>query len=171
MKKAEEYDDAPADDEPTLEDYQAAAAVVRAEQAEPEPEATPDEPTDDDKPSRREAKYRVQLREAEAERDGLRANVEAMQRAEVERLAGASIRQPNAIWAAGVDVKGLLDDEGRVDPIKVASAVQDAQNTLGLAATRPAGFVRGEGQLVGQPVAPAENPWQKAFTGPSSNTA
>lgn len=129
-------------------------------------DVTAERSPDDDRenhPSKREARYRVQLRETEAERDQLRANVEAFQRAEVERIAGESIQKPSALWSADVGLVSLLDDAGRVDPLKVDTAVQAARDTLGLAPTRPPGYVRGEGQVVDQP--PAGNPWQNAFTG------
>jgi hypothetical protein len=165
MTTTDEFD-APAADEPSLEDYQAAAAAVQADQAEPEVTDTsnsePEEPAGDENPgSRREAKYRVQLRETEAERDQLRGTVEALQRAEVERIAASSIQKPSALWSADVELGTLLDDAGKVDPIKVAAAVKEATNTLGLASTRPGGHVAKEGQVVGQP-APAD-PWKSAF--------
>jgi hypothetical protein len=79
----------------------------------------------------------------------------------VERIAGQSIQKPNALWSADVDLASLLDDAGRVDPLKVTAATQEATKTLGLAPTRPPGHVRAEGQVVGQP--PASDPWKAAF--------
>jgi hypothetical protein len=120
-----------------------------------------DDHTDDENPNKREARYRLQLRDTEAERDQLRSTVAALQIAEVERLAGKSIQRPSALWSADVELTSLLDDVGRVDPVKVDAATQQAQKTLGLAPTRPAGYVRGEGQVVGQPT--AGNAWEGAF--------
>lgn len=78
------------------------------------------------------AKYRRRLRDTETERDTLRGQVEALQRAEVERLAG-HLTQPSAIWAAGVELSDVLDDSGAVNADKVATAVTEAAETLGLA--------------------------------------
>ncbi len=82
------------------------------------------------------AKYRRRLRDTETERDTLRGQVEALQRAEVERLAG-HLTQPSAIWAAGVELSDVLDDSGAVNADKVNAAVTEAAEALGLArATR-----------------------------------
>jgi len=121
--------------EPTAEDYQAAADVIRAEQA-TEDHAI-DVPTesgrdDDTGLSRRDRRYREQLRAAEAERDTLRQTVEAMQRAEVERLAAQHITKPAALWTAGVELASLIGEGGTVDPNRVLAAAQDARQQLGL---------------------------------------
>lgn len=144
----------------TTDEFDAPAEDADVQQADTSTEEPDDEP-DAESPSKREARYRVQLRETEAERDQLRANVEALQRAEVERLASRSIQQPNALWSADVELTSLLDDAGRVDPIKVDAATREATKTLGLAATRPPGHVRSEGQVVGQPA--VSDPWAAAF--------
>ncbi len=151
--------------EPTKEDYDAAVASLTAEEQDgPNSEAAEDEPVEEDRtPNRREARYRVQLREAEAERDQLRATVEALQRAEVERLAGRMIQKPGALWAANIALSDLLDDAGTVEPTKVTEAVKTAQKELGLAPTRPPGYVRGEGQTIER--SSGGNAWEKAFTG------
>lgn len=159
-------DDTPEDDidsipEPTKEDYDAVAAALLAEH--PDTDATADTAAEDGNLNKRQARYRRQLRETEAERDQLRATVETLQRAEVERLAGKAIQKPTALWSADVQLVDLLDDTGAVDPAKVNAAVQNARDTLGLAATRPAGYVRGEGQYVAP--AAAGNVWENAFKG------
>jgi len=83
--------------------------------------------TDDDGKLRREAaKYRTGLRAAEAERDGLRARLDAMQRAEVERLAADDLAQPADLWLLGAVLPDLLDDDGNVDQAKVGAAVKAA---------------------------------------------
>lgn len=148
--------------EPTKEDYAAVAAALLAEH--PDTDATADTAAEDDgNLNKRQARYRRQLRETEAERDQLRATVETMQRAEVERLASKAIQKPTALWSADVQLADLLDDTGAVDPAKVNTAVQNARDTLGLATTRPPGYVRGEGQFVGEPA--AGNVWENAFKG------
>lgn len=118
--------------------------------------------------SKREARYRTQLREAEAERDTLTARVEALQRAEVERLASDLIEKPAALWTAGVDLADLTDDDGAIDPDKVTDAVKAAQSDLGLQGSQKA--------LRAGPVVPLEgtsthrgssgtDPWKSAFEG------
>ena len=151
-----EQDGAPTTDTPSAENAD-------------EPDVTAEPPPDvdhieEENPNKREARYRLQLRETEAERDQLRATVEALQRAEVERLAAKLIQKPTALWSADVELSALLDDAGRVDSTKVDAAVQDAKTTLGLAPTRPPGYVGSEGRVVGgQPA--AADPWKNAFTG------
>lgn len=81
------------------------------------------------------AKYRRQLREAEAERDTLTERVAALQRAEAERIAGEKIAQPSALWASGVTLDTLLDADGNVDAGKVREATDAATSVLGLTKT------------------------------------
>lgn len=132
-------------DEPTAQDYQAAADVIRTEQAAedqatdeaPNPDSEPDtpdeqQPDDDTGLTRRDRRYREQLRAAEAERDTLRNTVETMQRAEVERLAASHLKKPAALWTAGVELASLLGDDGTVDPERVLAAAQAARDQLGL---------------------------------------
>jgi len=76
---------------------------------------------------------RLQLREVEDERDTLRATVEALQRAEVERIASATLKKPEALWAAGLELSEVIGDDGRVMPEKVTEATQAAAERLGLA--------------------------------------
>lgn len=69
------------------------------------------------------AKYRRRLREAEAERDALREQVDGLRRAEVERQVADDLEDPSDLWRAGADVGELLDDQGAVDRGKVDQAV------------------------------------------------
>lgn len=134
--------------------------------AEQDPEVTPQETEVPDEPesqSKREARYRVQLREAEAERDQLAATVEALQRSEVERIAGKTIKQPAALWAAGVALADLLGDDGRVDTAKVESAAADARANLGLDRAWSAPVVPTEGTSIHQST--GGNTWEEAFKG------
>lgn len=86
---------------------------------------------------REAARYRRRLREVETERDALSQRVEAMQRAEAERLAAGQIAKGSALWAAGTTLADLLDDEGNLDPEKVHQAAQSAADELGL--SQPSG--------------------------------
>lgn len=152
----------PADDQDEVVDLDTATPDVKADRAETDPEPPADDQPAEDKPSsKREAKYRIQLRETEAERDQLRTTVENLQRAEVERLAAASIRKPTALWSTDVELSSLLDDAGRVDPDKVNAATKAAVETLGLAAKPAGGYVAREGMSIhrAEPV----DPWSNAF--------
>ena len=91
---------------------------TRTEHTAPEEPAEDVQETPEEEPatSNREARYRRQLRDAEAERDTLRGQVETLQRAEAERVAAAHLARPEGLWAAGTALPDLLDDEGDVDP-------------------------------------------------------
>ena len=91
-----------------------------------EPAATPEE----EAPSREAAKYRRRLREAEAQRDAALAQIEAMRRAEVERLA--TLPNPALLWDAGVTLPELMDDDRLVDADKVQTAVDQVAERYGV---------------------------------------
>ncbi|MEO4038412.1 hypothetical protein V3N95_03835 [Micrococcaceae bacterium Sec6.3] len=82
--------------------------------------------------NREAAKYRTRLREAEAERDGIRADldgarqtVERLQRALVETTAAEALLDPADLWRhGGADLPELLTDDGVPDPEKVGAVVQ-----------------------------------------------
>jgi hypothetical protein len=73
-------------------------------------------------PNRREASYRIKAREAEAAVSVLEERVARMQRDEVERMA-ARLHDPADLWGFGVELLELLDEDGEVDPERVAEAV------------------------------------------------
>lgn len=84
--------------------------------------------------NREAAKYRTRLREAEAERDAVRgeletaaATVERLQRALVERDAAEHLRDPADLWryAEDASVADLLTEDGTPDPEKVSAVVSD----------------------------------------------
>lgn len=123
------------------------------------------QPDDDAGLSRRDRRYREQLRAAEAERDTLRGTVEAMQRREVERLAADHLTKPAALWTAGVELSSLLGEDGTVDPDLVLAAAQDARQQLGLedpqAKPRRRPVVPREGTTVGS--GGKSSSWTEAF--------
>jgi hypothetical protein len=73
----------------------------------------------------KEAAYRVARNEARAERDALQARIERMQRAEVERMAAdAGLAHASDVFTmSGNELADYLDDDGNVDPEKVAADV------------------------------------------------
>lgn len=120
---------------PPAEEAQAAEHEPEEPQAdEPQAEDQADEPEERGelgKVRREAAGYRRRLRDTEGERDRLAGQVEAMQRSEVERVAGRGLASGSDLWAAGVDLVGLRDDDGALDESRVAAAVD------GVLATRP----------------------------------
>lgn len=102
--------------------------------------------------NREAAKYRRQLRDAEAQRDQLAARLQTMQRTEVERLVADQLAKPAALWAAGVQLADLVNEAGDIDPAKVAIAVTAAIDALGLSRGADPTFTTG---AQGHAVAPA----------------
>ncbi|CAN5904087.1 hypothetical protein BH23ACT2_BH23ACT2_28390 [soil metagenome] len=81
---------------------------------------TADEPVEpgteaEESPNREAARWRRQLRDAEADRDRLAATVESYQRGEVERLAADRLASPGDLWAAGTNLADLVGEDGQVD--------------------------------------------------------
>lgn len=132
----------------------------------PEPADPATEPVEgeDTSPGREAAKYRRQLREVETERDGLAAQLEALRRAEAERLAGDHKLKPAALWAAGATLADLLDADGTVDPAKVAEAVTAARTALGIPPTPVAPSSFGQGNVgVAVSTGQTESAFERAF--------
>lgn len=77
------------------------------------------------------AGYRERLRTTEEERDRLATVVESYRRTDAETAAGKVLRSGADLWAGGVQLADLLDEDGRIDPAKVTEAAQR------LAADRP----------------------------------
>lgn len=92
-------------------------------------------PSEDGKASKEAARYRVALREAEAARDAVTAQLDAARRSLVEHLAQRENVRPAALWASGVELSSLLDEAGNVNPTAVAEACDNAVRTLGLSRT------------------------------------
>ncbi|MCL2090887.1 MAG: gp58-like family protein [Micrococcales bacterium] len=109
-------------------------------------------------PNHEAATYRRRLRDTEADRDRLAQQVQAMQKAEVERLA-SRLAQPSALWAT-TELADLLDDTGQVDPDKVANAIEQARTTLGLAVVSGTPSPANEGRIVDPYTASS---WSRAF--------
>jgi hypothetical protein len=68
-------------------------------------------------PHNHEARYRTQLRQAEAERDQLKERLEQRDRAEVEHLVANRLIDPKDLWAGGITLADVLDpDSGEISP-------------------------------------------------------
>lgn len=83
------------------------------------------------KAAQKAARYRTELRSAEAERDALAERLSTLQRREVERLAGAKMAEGGDIWLSGTELADLLDEDGNVDAERVTEAAS------GIVASKP----------------------------------
>lgn len=122
-----EQTSAPAD---TIEATPAAAEPAQEPAAAPDPTpAAPDlseggSGDDSASPHREAARYRTQLREAEAQRDALTQRLEAAHRREAEQLASGTLADPADLWGS-TDLDALRDDEsGDLDADRVQAAVE-----------------------------------------------
>lgn len=154
----------PADtEEPTPEDYPAAAAALSEQSDTPageQPDTTAD--NDEENPNHEAAKWRKKLRETETQRDGLATQLANMQRAAIDHQVTTMGLKPAALWASGAKLEELLDDTGVPDPTKVQQAAQIAQDTLGVIAYKPAPRSLQSGASA--PPRHTPDPWIDAFS-------
>lgn len=127
-------------------------------------QTTEDQETDQDEtnPNAEAAKYRRKLRETETERDALAERVDALQRAEVDRIVADQKMRPAGLWAYGTTLADLLDNQGNVDETKVKAAAKTAAKELGLHHGDFGAVVPAEGR------SPSNYPtqsWESAFKG------
>ncbi len=107
----------------------------------PDPTPGPQNPADDADPryaalNREAASRRHQLREAEAERDALRGQLDARDRQDAERISGTSDQpyqrrmiRPDDLWqVGGVELSDLRDEDGLLDAGRVRDAVTRIAN-------------------------------------------
>jgi len=114
------------------------------------------------------ARYRRQLRSVEAERDGLREQLAAAHRREVDRLASVHLAVAADLFTiGGVDLADLVDAHGMVDEQAVLAAATALLETRpGLAAglkvrTSPPNHGAGYRPTAGTP----ELTWHRAIRG------
>jgi hypothetical protein len=75
--------------------------------------------------SREAARYRTRLRQVEAERDRLQGTLDAIQTAEVERIArGAGLSVAGDVWSFGASLDTLRGADGSIDQANVEGTVQ-----------------------------------------------
>ncbi|GAA1103537.1 hypothetical protein [Nesterenkonia jeotgali] len=109
---------------------QSSTAPVQATPNQPAEDPTQKEPSPE---NREAAKYRVRLREAEAERDATAQRLESITTHIVEeklKHLGVGVK---ALKAAGVDLTSVYDETGQFDDSRLLQAVQATHETLGLA--------------------------------------
>lgn len=114
------------------------------------------EPTRNDEAAR----FRIRLRDTEAQRDQLAANAESLQRQSVEDLLAGTNVKPAALWKV-TDLDALVGDDGLVDENQVAAAVATAREHFGITPPQKGNHVPGVGN---QPAGiPKADPFTEAF--------
>lgn len=84
------------------------------EQAQPDPEPSPNSEA---------ARYRVQLREAEAARDALAERITGYQRRECETAVADLLDEPGDLWTIGqADMSTFYTDDGELDEAELRAA-------------------------------------------------
>lgn len=95
-----------------------------------EPESTLVETTDAGEATEaaqgpREARYRVERNEARDQLAAAHERIARLQRAEIERLAAASLAHPDDLFTlSGNDLTDYLNEDGDVDPERVAADIE-----------------------------------------------
>ena len=106
----------------------------KTEPADVIPEASPAEDAQLDVPSkagREAARYRTQLREAEAQRDTIRAQLVALQNQMIETSLPPNLK-PEAWRLAHPDISDLLSEDGTINRDALTEAISIAVETLGV---------------------------------------
>lgn len=80
----------------------------------------------------REARYRTQLREAEAQRDAVTERLTALQRQTVEGIIERDVRVSSAGVFASKSLEDFLNEDGDIDPASVVEIARSAASELGL---------------------------------------
>lgn len=146
--QADPATEAPADEQqPTPE----AVAPSETEQDEAEPESFPRDYVE---------KLRKEAADRRKERDTLAAQVEALQRQQVEAAISLTGVKPQAVWAV-TQLADLLSEDGTVSTELVAAAVQTARDQLGVQPITKGNMVPGVGNMPTQ--LPNVDRWSEAF--------
>jgi hypothetical protein len=90
-------------------------------EGDPQPDTQPEPP--EPTPNSEAAKYRVQLREAEAQRDALAERITGYQRQECESAVADLLEQPGDLWdIAQADVTAFYNEDGTVNEAELRAA-------------------------------------------------
>lgn len=76
------------------------------------------------KANREAAKYRLRLREAEAERDLAKWQIKTSARAFLEMVAAERLQDPADLWRFGLSADDVLDEYGVIDPRQIVDAIE-----------------------------------------------
>jgi hypothetical protein len=109
------------------------------------------------------AKYRRRLRDTQAELESVAAQLDAVQRQQVELLIAESGVKPTAVWSV-TGVAELLGDDGAIDTEKVTAAVETAREKFGIPKRQKGNYVPGVGNQPSSP--PKTDTWTTAFSPP-----
>ncbi|WP_255783414.1 hypothetical protein [Mycobacteroides abscessus] len=77
-----------------------------------------------DKSGREAAKYRRRLRETEAQRDTLAAQLSALRQGVIDDIAASAGVDPKLLAANGYELSSFLDEDGKIIRAKVDEAIQ-----------------------------------------------
>lgn len=96
------------------------------------------------------AKYRRQLRDAQAERDGLAETVETLRRHVIATAMPTDRIKPDALWATGHNAAEFFDESGQLDGAKLSTITTETAATLGVPlqdVIRESGMGQGSGSV------------------------
>jgi hypothetical protein len=100
------------------------------------PAAAP-EPAEGNKANREAAKYRTQLRAAEADRDAAQATTARLRAAILDNALAAHGITPAAYRAVTADPEAVIGEDGAVDAETLAANAKAARTALGITTPRP----------------------------------
>lgn len=129
--------------EPTEAEAGEILEQIEADEQQPEnnpettEETTPAEEPSDDTPGRSKAardaaKYRTQLREVEAQRDAYAEQLDTVQRQVIDAHIEKHGLTPALLWRTGLEIREVLDDDGRVNPDRVREACDTVRTEFGI---------------------------------------
>lgn len=107
------------------------------------------------------AKWRRKLRETQAELEAAAAQLDAVQRQQVEFLLAKSGVKPEAVFAVA-EMSDLLNDDGGIDADKLDAAMATAQEKFGIVKPPKGNFVPGIGNRPNG--LPRVDAWREAFS-------
>ncbi|MFJ4220631.1 hypothetical protein [Curtobacterium luteum] len=112
------------------------------------------------------AKYRRELRDTQAELATVKEQLTTMRRAEVERLAEPEGVNGAALWASGVELDDLLNEDGTPNTDAVTAAVTSARTAFGIQAKPSTSSAEGQGTVGESITGPKEQAgWAGALRG------
>ena len=107
------------------------------------------------------ARWRRRLRDTEAELKAVTAQLDAVQRQQVEAALSEFAVKPDALWSVAT-LPDLLAEDGSVSADKLAQAIDTARERFGIPKQSVGSHVPGIGN---QPnTVPRVNRWREAFT-------
>lgn len=132
------------------------------EPAQDAPEAAP-EPAEGNKANREAAKYRTQLRAAEADRDAAQATTARLRAAILDSALSAHGITPAAYRAVTADPESVVNENGAVDAEALAANARAARDALGIHVPRPSSSALA--QVHGGPMLSNSRKWGDVLNG------